>query len=204
MQSRAPASSPGPRPEARPSAARARRKRPASAQKATLRAPAIVALLVASTAGCARSPPSGPPPVTRATPEAIHDAASPPEPPWVLDEQLAGAHAVAKPAPSQHFTGDYDGELLAGAAAATYPAIGPDRPLGVGATLIERHLVRGGGAVVVYLAMVKRGAGYDAEGSDWEYLVVLPSGKVEERGRLSRCVRCHAEAPNDFVFGSAR
>jgi hypothetical protein len=52
--------------------------------------------------------------------------------------------------------------------------------------------------------MVKRPPGYDPEGGDWEYLVLTPAGEATQRGRLPLCKRCHAEAPNDHLFGGPR
>jgi hypothetical protein len=39
-----------------------------------------------------------------------------------------------------------------------------------------------------------------AEGR-WEYLVVDPVGKVQQRGQLTLCQRCHAEGVADQLFG---
>ena len=50
-------------------------------------------------------------------------------------------------------------------------------------------------------AMLKREAGYDPEGGDWEYLVLDGQGKeVKARGKLESCRACHqADAGTDFV-----
>jgi hypothetical protein len=57
---------------------------------------------------------------------------------------------------------------------------------------------------VTYFAMIKRPPGYDPGGGDWEYLVVTPAGRVEQRGILPLCARCHADAPHDHLFGAGR
>ena len=106
-------------------------------------------------------------------------------------------------APSEHLTGELDGEVLVSEEAKGYPALGPRVTLAPGATLMERHLGRGSEKIAVYFAMVKRPSGYDPDGGDWEYLVVAADGQVEERGRLPLCARCHAEAPHDHLFGDA-
>ena len=49
--------------------------------------------------------------------------------------------------------------------------------------------------------MAKRPPGSDTAAGDWEYAVVTPTGDVETRGSLAPCVRCHAEAPSDRLFG---
>ena len=50
-------------------------------------------------------------------------------------------------------------------------------------------------------AMLKREAGYDPEGGDWEYLVLDGQGKeVQTRGKLESCRACHQTYPQtDFV-----
>lgn len=103
---------------------------------------------------------------------------------------------------SEHLSGELEGEVLVNEAAQAYPALGPQRGLPVGAMLLERHLVRGSEAPVVYFGMVKRAAGFDAAGGDWEYLVVSPAGQIAPQGLL--CGRCHAEAPHDHLFGASR
>jgi len=49
--------------------------------------------------------------------------------------------------------------------------------------------------------MLKREAGYDPEGGDWEYLVLDGRGEeVRARGKLESCRACHQEYPHtDFV-----
>jgi len=95
-----------------------------------------------------------------------------------------------------------DGEILASPASG-YPLRGPASVAPVGATLLER-LYGVDAAPVAYFVMIKRPAGYDPAGGDWEYLVVLPNGGIEERGKLPLCARCHAEAPHDRLFGGGR
>lgn len=50
-------------------------------------------------------------------------------------------------------------------------------------------------------AMLKREAGYDPEGGDWEYFVLDGSGKeLRARGKLETCRACHQSYPDtDFV-----
>lgn len=52
--------------------------------------------------------------------------------------------------------------------------------------------------------MVKREAGYDPGGGDWEYAYVslVPEREVS-RGRMARCANCHASAKSrDYLFRS--
>jgi hypothetical protein len=50
-------------------------------------------------------------------------------------------------------------------------------------------------------AMIKREAGYNPEGGDWEYLVLDgAASKIIEQGKLTRCSSCHRPyVRNDFV-----
>jgi hypothetical protein len=141
------------------------------------------------------------------------DASSPPRPtatpaappePWDLEGALRLLHPVALHARSEHLSGDLQGEVLSGPAAAPYPVLGPSSVLAPGATLIERLTPPQTSTTVSYFVMIKRTSGYDPAGGDWEYLVLGASGRVEERGKLPLCARCHAEAPHDHVFGGSR
>jgi hypothetical protein len=128
----------------------------------------------------------------------------PPPPPWDLAVQLRRLHPASPRTPSEHLTGQLDGEILADDGAAAYPALGPLRPIPAGATLVERLLLRGTPELAATFAMVKRAPGYDPPGGDWEYLVLDAAGRIEQRGRLPLCARCHADAPHDHLFGTGR
>ena len=101
--------------------------------------------------------------------------------------------------PSQHLAASGEGEILTDDAARAYTTLPPGRELAAGATALERHP-----SAAVVFAMVKRQPGYDRDGGDWEYLVVTTDGRVEQRGKLALCARCHAEAPHDHLFGGGR
>jgi hypothetical protein len=105
---------------------------------------------------------------------------------------------------SQHFTGELEAEVRVSPAASGYPTLGPRRTLPAGAILVEPHYPPGGTEAAVVLAMVKRPSGYDPGAGDWEYLILTPAGDAIHRGRLPLCKRCHAEAPNDYLFGGPR
>ncbi|AUX31134.1 hypothetical protein SOCE836_032590 [Sorangium cellulosum] len=123
---------------------------------------------------------------------------------WELAGQLASFTPATGRARSQHFTGEMEAEVRINAAAAPYPALGPARALPPGAALVELHYPAGSPEPVTLLAMVKRSAGYDPDGGDWEYLVLTPQGTSTHRGALSLCKRCHADAPHDHLFGGPR
>jgi hypothetical protein len=101
-----------------------------------------------------------------------------------------------------HGTGRWDAEVRGsqGAGAAIAALIGPTSRMPEGSVLVQRHTQRQGGVDLGLFAMEKRGAGYFPAGGDWEYVVVGRDGRVEARGKLESCARCHAEAPVDFVF----
>ncbi|MEO5725709.1 MAG: hypothetical protein ABI134_34880 [Byssovorax sp.] len=143
-------------------------------------------------------------PLRPSPPPADAAATEPPPPPWELGPELRRLHPASPRTPSEHFTGQLDGEILADDGAASYPALGPLRRIETGATLVERLLPRGSPEPAAYFAMVKRPAGYDPAGGDWEYLVLDSTGRIEQRGRLPLCARCHADAPHDHLFGTGR
>lgn len=70
--------------------------------------------------------------------------------------------------------------------------LGRTVPVGTAAVGFHSHARSGAGESV--FAMTKR-----AEGK-WDFLVADPRGGVVSEGALPLCVRCHADAPADFVF----
>ncbi|WP_437639146.1 hypothetical protein [Sorangium sp. So ce854] len=139
------------------------------------------------------------------TPTSALTASPAPAPaPWELAAQLATFKPATVRARSQHFTGELEAEVRINAAAAPYPALGPDRVLAPGAALVQLHYPAGSSEPVTLLAMVKRTAGYDRDGGDWEYAIVTPQGNATHRGALPLCKRCHADAPHDHLFGGPR
>ncbi|WP_437801556.1 hypothetical protein [Sorangium sp. So ce693] len=149
-------------------------------------------------------------PGSSSTPEARAPAEAPAAPPaaapsaWELAGQLASFQPVTDRARSQHFTGELEAEVRINAAAAPYPQLGPDRVLPSGAAVVEFHYRAGSPEPATLLAMVKRPAGYDPDGGNWEYLVLTPQGTSTHRGALPLCKRCHADAPHDHLFGGPR
>ena len=96
----------------------------------------------------------------------------------------------------------WSGEVRANAALAPiYRTIGPDSAgIPEGGVVVEAHRAADGAPGPTF-AMVKRAAGFDAPGGDWEFLVIRGDGMVESRGVLPLCARCHADAPYDHLFG---
>lgn len=62
------------------------------------------------------------------------------------------------------------------------------------------------GPLRAYGVMIKRAAGYDPAGGDWEYaFATLGSDAASARGRLSGCAGCHAKARRtDYLFRTSR
>lgn len=72
----------------------------------------------------------------------------------------------------------------------------------VGSLVVKEKLpARDASEPELLTAMLKREAGFDPEGGDWEYLVLDGRGtEVKARGRLESCRACHqAVAGTDFV-----
>jgi hypothetical protein len=77
-----------------------------------------------------------------------------------------------------------------------------NKPLPVGASVIKEKYKDGVNELSEYAVMVKREAGYDPSGGDWEYGYVTPERKVT-RGKLVECAGCHASAKaSDYLFRS--
>ncbi len=171
----------------------------------------VLAFVLVATFGCGPAPdPLGPTPGRSNRPRG-----GPPVPAARADtgpkmwerwsEVPAYRLAVARTA-SQHLAAGLEAETLANEVAAAYPDLGPQRTLPPGSVVLQRLFEPGAPGPVAVFAMVKRapaapGAAVD---SAWEFLVLETSGLVQERGALGTCVRCHAEAPHDMLFGRAR
>ena len=52
--------------------------------------------------------------------------------------------------------------------------------------------------------MEKRAAGYDSGNGDWWYATVDGKGKILNAGKVQSCIECHANADNDYVFGTPK
>jgi hypothetical protein len=76
-------------------------------------------------------------------------------------------------------------------------------------TLVVKRVQKADGTFGGAVGMVKRGATFDPQNNNWEYLVLNPTtGAVAlsqngnpNRGKLAGCIACHLDAANtDFVF----
>jgi cytochrome c553 len=100
-----------------------------------------------------------------------------------------------------HGTGDWDAELRGNpGSGATLDGLVRGARMPVGTLLVQRHQQRQVEAELGVFVMEKKAEGYFPAGGDWEYIVVARDGRIEARGQLATCARCHAEAPVDFVF----
>lgn len=120
---------------------------------------------------------------------------------WEHMDELSSFRKAAPRARSQHLQGEHDAEVLTNEAAAAYPTLGPSRQLPAGSVIVEALYAPNQTDVAMYFAMVKQSS---ASGSAWNYAVISKTGLVEKRGALALCARCHAEAPQDQVFGRPR
>jgi hypothetical protein len=79
----------------------------------------------------------------------------------------------------------------------------PDRnksPLPAGSAVVKAKHVPDSGLPKEIGAMIKREAGFDPAGGDWEYLFIGQSGKLT-RGKIASCRNCHSgRASTDFLF----
>ncbi len=78
------------------------------------------------------------------------------------------------------------------------------RPLPAGAVVVKEKYddPQASGPLRAYGVMIKRAAGYDPRGGNWEYgFVTLDSAATVTRGRLEGCAGCHAAARRrDYLF----
>ena len=85
--------------------------------------------------------------------------------------------------------------------AAMFQAKNPRFPAG-SVIVKEKWGVKNSKQPELLTVMIKQRAGYDPKKGDWEYLTVDGSGqKVQARGQLANCQRCHVtKAKDDYVF----
>jgi hypothetical protein len=80
------------------------------------------------------------------------------------------------------------------------------KPLPVGAVVVKEKYAeqQASGPLHAYAVMVKRAAGYNPAGGDWEYgYVTLIPQRTVLRGRLAECAGCHDSArERDYLFRS--
>lgn len=162
-------------------------------------------LACAAIAGCAHGSDLGTPGVSDAPVEAPRRPPTTelaPREPWALAGDAVSFAAVdERELPSGHNAPYWSGVVrVSPALEPLYASMGPASAIPRGAVAVEAHRSTDGAKGPRY-AMVKREAGFDPPGGDWEYLVVDDEGRIASRGALPLCARCHAEAPGDHLFG---
>jgi cytochrome P460 len=73
----------------------------------------------------------------------------------------------------------------------------------VGSVIVKEKLPeRSSQSPELLTVMIKREKGFNSETGDWEYMAVDGTGsKVEARGKLKNCQRCHLDQPKtDYIF----
>ncbi len=121
---------------------------------------------------------------------------------WEKHDAIGDLEVLLPDFPSRgHGTGSWDATLLGSEGAGeALDALVPGRALPVGTLFVQKHRQRHVGEEIGYFVMEKQRKGYFPAGGDWEYAVVRRDGRVEHRGKLEPCARCHAEAAVGFVF----
>lgn len=83
--------------------------------------------------------------------------------------------------------------ILASPALGSYPSLGPGRALEAGTVVVEAYPASAD-APAVYYGMQRRNDG-------WAYAVTDERGTPRPEN-LAQCARCHADAPNQGLFGT--
>jgi hypothetical protein len=103
-----------------------------------------------------------------------------------------------------HFDGRWVADVLANdLAAPAYAKLPAQASFPQGSVVVQTHAERNGGEPGPVFAMVKREPGYYPAGGDWEYVVTRADGRLEDRGQLTLCARCHADGVSGWLFGLA-
>ena len=99
-----------------------------------------------------------------------------------------------------HFAGRWNAQVAVNETArATYTTLASSSRFAPGSWLVKKHATAS--APGPTFAMTKREPGFFPEGGDWEYVVLDAQGRLEDRGKLQLCARCHADGNADSVFG---
>lgn len=130
---------------------------------------------------------------------AAADASAPGDP----GIDLQTVHPIGKAFVSRgHFAGRWNAQISVNdAARSTYASLVASSRFTEGSVLVKRHAAVATSAPGPVFAMAKRAPGFFTEGGDWEYIALDAEGRLQDRGKLALCARCHAEANADSVFG---
>jgi hypothetical protein len=125
-------------------------------------------------------------------------------PVWEKSGEIGSYRRMSKAAfvSQGHFDGRWIAETFANALGAPeYEKAPMAAAPPQGSVIVQTHTERVGGSPGPVFAMVKREPGFYPAGGDWEYVVTLADGRLEDRGRLALCARCHAEGTTGWLFG---
>jgi hypothetical protein len=102
-----------------------------------------------------------------------------------------------------HFAGRWNAQVSVNdAARSSYASLVASTRFTEGSVLVKRHVAAATSATPgPIFVMAKRAPGFFTEGGDWEYIALDAEGRLQDRGKLALCARCHAEANADKVFG---
>jgi hypothetical protein len=101
-----------------------------------------------------------------------------------------------------HFANSF-GVVYANGPAARAMSAGEAAKFPAGSVIVREKLLSADGTKPELLAvMVKRAAGFNPAGGDWEFLIIDGAQtRVRERQRKGGCLECHAsQRDRDFVF----
>ncbi len=149
------------------------------------------------TPGLSHRPRGGPP-----VPAEAPSSAKPRQ--WARWAEVVSYRVAMPRAPSQHRAADSEAETLASSSADSYPNVGPSTSFPIGAVLVQRVFEIGALAPDEIFVMERLAPDQQFPAGQWEFLVLGPNGLTKDREANLFCIRCHAEAPHDGVFGRER
>ena len=137
-------------------------------------------------------------------PRSSDGTPTPTDKPEDLPALLPTLRSAALIEKSAHASRGFAAEIVVNDAATAYPSVGPERSMPKGALLVEVLRAAPDSPAEGYLAMRKQAPGFYPDGGDWAYSAYGPDGRPLDPGANSLCARCHAEAPNNWLFGPPR
>ena len=119
---------------------------------------------------------------------------------WRYADAIRELNEVEVAGPSEHLGGTYLRRVRVNAMAAAYASVASPRPMPPGALVVQEHIASDGRPMITY-AMLKGMLGSAPESGDWDFVVLDAELRSEVANSPPACVRCHAEAPHDLLFG---
>ena len=73
----------------------------------------------------------------------------------------------------------------------------------VGSIIVREKLLHPKASPELLAVMIKRDAGFNPKGGDWEFLILTgDAANVKSHEKTGGCLECHSRSANDFVFRS--